>query len=145
MVYHTYQVFPCAFFMILSSECNDVWFRLLLWCLFGSYWKTDFSQLQNQSIIYALTLHIWKHKYSGDFDFIILFLCILSLYAINFGETSLFANSSFTYLAMLNMSLYLIYYINLNEWTSFYFCYLRNHLIFIRQYLLMCVLGLDLN
>ena len=49
--------------------------------------------------------------YSGDLDFIILFVGILPLYAINLGAVSLFADSPFTFLAIL----ILMYYIDLNE------------------------------
>jgi len=59
-------------------------------------------------------LQIWKHEYSGDLDFIILFVCILPLYAINLSDVNLFANSFFMFLTMLILLLYVIYYINLN-------------------------------
>jgi len=41
----------------------------------------------------------------GDLDFIILFVGILPLYAINLGVVSLFAVSTFTFLAILVMDL----------------------------------------
>ena len=66
-------------------------------------------------MIWASTLQIQKHGYSGDLDFIILFVGILSLYAINLGVVSLFADSPFTFLAILIMLLSLMYSINLNE------------------------------
>jgi len=62
-------------------------------------------------MIWTPTLQIRKHEYSGDLDLIILFVDILSLYAINLDVASLFADSSFTFLAML----ILMYSINLNE------------------------------
>jgi len=40
------------------------------------------------------------HGYFGDLGFIMLFVGILMLYAINLGAASLFANSPFTFLAM---------------------------------------------
>ena len=46
-------------------------------------------------MIWASTLQIRKHGYSGDFDLIILFVGILSLYAINLDAMSLFTVSSF--------------------------------------------------
>jgi len=49
--------------------------------------------------------------YFGDLRFIILFVGILSLYAINLGDVSLFADSPFTFLAMF----VLMYSIDLNE------------------------------
>jgi len=38
-------------------------------------------------------LQIRKHEYFGNLDFIILFVGILQLYAINLGAMSLFADS----------------------------------------------------
>jgi len=43
----------------------------------------NFNQLQIQWMIWASTLQIRKHEYFGDLNFIILFVGILSLYAIN--------------------------------------------------------------
>ena len=60
-------------------------------------------------------MQIRKHGYSGDLDLIILFVGILSLYAINLDVVSMFVVSSFTFLAMMMMLLYLMYSINLNE------------------------------
>jgi len=51
-------------------------------------------------MIWASTLQIRKHEYFGDLVFIILFVGILSLYVINLGAVSLFADSPFTFLAM---------------------------------------------
>jgi len=119
------KCFLLCFFVISSSECGVVlfvvlcgvvWFLVLLQCSFDSYWKISFSQSQIQSTIWVPTLQILKHEYSGDLDLIIFFVGILPLYAINLGAVSLFANSSFTFLAML----ILMYSINLNEWISFY-------------------------
>jgi len=66
-------------------------------------------------MIWASTLQIQKHGYSSDLDFIILFVGILLLYAINLGAVSLFADSPFTFLTILIMLLSLMYSINLNE------------------------------
>jgi len=44
--------------------------------------------------------------YSGHFNFIILFVGILLLYAINLVVVSLYADSSVIFLAMLNNVLY---------------------------------------
>jgi len=109
-------------FVFSSSNCGvvlltilcGVWFRLLLWCSFSSCWKIDISQLQVQSVIWASTLQIRKHENFGDLDFILLFVGILSLYAINLDVVSLFADSSFTFLAMFVS--YVMYSINLDEW-----------------------------
>jgi len=56
---------------------------------------------------------ISKHVYFGDLYFIILFVGILSLYAINLDVVSLFADLSFTFLAILVSDV--MYFINLNE------------------------------
>ena len=64
-------------------------------------------------MIWASTLQIRKHGYFGDLDFIILFVGILSLYAINLGVVSLFADLSFTFSVMFVCDV--MYYINLNE------------------------------
>jgi hypothetical protein len=51
---------------------------------------------------------IRKHMYYGDLDLITLFLdMIMSLYVINLDDISLFPNSSFSFLTILN--LYMIY------------------------------------
>ncbi|AET03591.1 transmembrane protein, putative [Medicago truncatula] len=51
-------------------------------------------------MIWTSTLQIRKHVYFSDLSFIILFVGILPLYAINLGVVSLFADSPFTFLAM---------------------------------------------
>jgi len=51
-------------------------------------------------MIWASTLQIQKHGYFSDLGFIILFVGILPMYAINLGVVSLFADSPFTVLAM---------------------------------------------
>jgi len=51
-------------------------------------------------MIWTSTLQIRMHGYFGDLGFIMLFVGILMLYAINLGAASLFANSPFTFLAM---------------------------------------------
>jgi len=123
-------IFP--FFVISSSKCDVVlfvvlcdvvWFRVLLRCSFVPIERsTSVNQLQIQSMIWTSTLQIRKHGYSGDLDLIILFVGILPLYAINLDVVSMFTVSSFTFLAILMMLLYLMYSIDLNEWISFCFC-----------------------
>jgi len=51
-------------------------------------------------------LQIRKDEYFVDLEFIILFVGILPLYAINLNVLSLLAASPFTILAMFNMLLY---------------------------------------
>jgi hypothetical protein len=106
---------------------------VLLRCSFNSSRKIIFSQLQIQSMIWASALQIRKHEYSGDFNFIKLFVVdILPLYAINSDAVSLFADSSFTFLAKLNMWLYLMY---LSIWMNkYYFIYVKKKLPSIRRY-----------
>jgi len=49
---------------------------------------------------WASMLQIQKDGYFDDLGFIVLFVGILPLYAINLGVVSLFANSPFTFLTM---------------------------------------------
>ena len=118
--------------MISSSECGVLLlavivaafvFSVLLRCSFSSYWKVDFNQLQIRSMIWASSLQIREHGHFGDFYFIILFVGILQLplYAINIDAVRLFADSSFLFLAMLNLYLHVMYSINYwNEWISLF-------------------------
>jgi len=66
-------------------------------------------------MIWASTLQIGKYGYYGDLDFIVLFVGILSLHAINLGDVTLFAVSPFEFLMILMILLYRMYSINLNE------------------------------
>jgi len=100
--------FECGVVLIVVL-CGDVWFHVLLRCSFGSYWKISFSQSHIQLMIWMSTLQIQEHEHCGDFDFIILFLGIFLLYAINLDVVSLFAALPFTFLAMLIMLLYMMY------------------------------------
>jgi len=123
-------IFPFLWFSSSECEvvlfvvlCGVVWFCVLLWCSFVPIKRSaSINQLQIQSMIWTSTLQIRKHGYSGDLDLIILFVGILPLYAINLDVVSLFAVSSFTFLAILMMLLYLMYFIDLNELISFCFC-----------------------
>jgi len=65
-----------------------------------SFFLIYISQLQIQLMIWASTLQIRKLGYFGDLDFIILFVGILPMYAINLGAVSLFTDSPFMFLAM---------------------------------------------
>jgi len=51
-------------------------------------------------------LHIRDIIYSGHFNFILLFVVILSLYAINLDDMSLIVDSAFTFFTMLNYVIY---------------------------------------
>jgi len=97
--------FFLVFFVISSSKCGvvlfvvlcGVWFRVLSRCLFSSYWKIYTSQLQIQPMIWTSMLQIRRHGYFGDLGFIILFIGILPLYAINLSVMNLFADSRFVF------------------------------------------------
>jgi len=71
-----------------------------------------------QSMIWTSTLQIRMHEYSDDFNFIILFVDIMLLYVINLDHVSLFRDSSFMVLAILNDVLYQFECINI---ACFYF------------------------
>ena len=133
------------FFVISPSKCGvvlvvvlrgNIWFPVLLRCSFDSSRKIIFGQLQIQSMIWASTLQIRKHGYSGDFNFIIsFFVGIMPLYAINSDAVSLFADSSFTFLAKLNMWLYLMY---LSIWMNeYHFVCVKKKKILRTTYLLL--------
>jgi hypothetical protein len=110
--------------------CGAIWFSVLLRCSFDSFLKIGFSQLHLQSMIWASTLQIQKHGYSDHFSFVILFVVdILPLYAINLNDVSLFADSPFMFLAILNMWFYLMYSIDWNEWISFFFNKKKNKIL----------------
>ena len=125
---------PYNICVISSSKCGvvlfvilcGVWFWVLLRCSFSSYWKIDISQLQIQSMIWASTLQIRKHEYFGDLDFLILFVGIWSLYAINSGIVSMFADSPFTFLAMFVCDVLYQF-----EWMNICFCKKKKRVTFV--------------
>jgi len=57
-------------------------------------------------MIWASMLEIRRHMYSGDFNCIIFFVVIMSLYVINLDHVNLFSYSSFIFLTKLNDVLY---------------------------------------
>jgi len=147
--------FSFRFFVISSSKCGvvlfvilcGIWFRVLLRCSFISYWKIYISQLQIQPIIWTSTLQIRKHGYFGDLCFIILFVGILQMYAINFGVMSLFANSPFTFLAMfISDVLYRFKWMNivlfLSKKIKIIITLTSIYLIFLTYVFLLCILFL---
>ena len=117
------SLFDCG--VVLFVMLCGVWVCVLLRCSFSSYWKINFSQLQVQLMIWTSTLQIQNHGYFDDLEFIILFVGIFSLYAINLGVVSLFADPPFTFLVMLNMLLYLMCY--QFEWVLFLWWSGLNH------------------
>jgi len=58
----------------------------MLRCLFDSYWKIHYSINDWRSM-----LQIWKHAYYDHFNFIVLYVGILPLFAINLDAVSLLA------------------------------------------------------
>jgi hypothetical protein len=111
-----------------NSVCFDFlscfWFLVLVGCLFDSGWKINFEQVQIWSMTRTLassTLQIQRHEYSGDMNIVILVLfvgiCILPFYAINMDVVSLFIDSSFLFLA--NLDLYCIDVLYQFEWMEY--------------------------
>jgi hypothetical protein len=98
---------------ILKEQFQSItiWFRILLQCSFGSYWKINFSQSQIQSIIGPDLLKAWVIQWFRFHHNICRHFAIECYYM----GVSLFAYSQFTFLAMLIKLLYLMYSINLNE------------------------------
>jgi hypothetical protein len=99
----------------VSALCRH--WTVLSRCLSDSYWKIDFIRLQIQYL--GISVVDPEYRYSGHFNCIILFVVdILPLYAINLDVVTLFADSSFTFLAILNMWLYDVFY--QFEWMSIF-------------------------
>jgi len=78
--------------------CGVVWFPFFLRCSFDSYWRIDYS-------IKDLGVNVADPE-AMDFPVTLIlsyiFVDIMSLYAINLDAVSLFTDSSFTFLAVLN-------------------------------------------
>jgi len=84
--------------LLFAVLCGIVWFPVFLRCSFDSYWKIDYS-------IKDLGVNVADPEAMNIPVTLILsyiFVGIMSLYAINLDVVSLFADSSFTFLAMLN-------------------------------------------
>jgi len=98
-------------FVLISRLCAVCfWFPILVQCLFDSGWNVSFEHVQIRSmtmILASSTLQIRRHEYSRDFN-IVIFVSIRTLpfYAINMDIVSLFTDSSFLFLA--NLDLYCI-------------------------------------
>jgi len=78
--------------------CGVVWFPVFVRCSFDSYWKIDYS-------IKDLSVNVADPEAMDIPVTLILssiFVGIMPLYAINLDAVSLFADSSFTFLAVLN-------------------------------------------
>ena len=86
------------------------------------------------------TLQIRRHEYSGDLDIVILVIFVgigtLPFYAINMDVVSLFTDSSFLFLA--NLDLYFIDVLYQFKWMNIvYFCKKINniHVFYSKSYL----------
>jgi len=134
-----------SFVFVISSSLNDsVCFDFPSLCgvflisrlsavFFYSGWKISFEQVQIRSMTMTLassTLQIRRHEYFGDIIIIILVIFvgigILPFYAINMDVVSLFTDSSFFFLA--NLDLYYIDVLYQFEWINIvYFCQKKDH------------------
>jgi len=60
-------------------------------------------QIQSMNTV-SSTLQIWKHEYFGGLNIVVFVdICTLSFYVINMDVVSLFVDSSFLFLATLNL------------------------------------------
>jgi hypothetical protein len=103
----------------LSRLCAVYLFFRLCAVFFVSGWRSRFDQVQIQSMstLVSSTLQIRRHGYSGHFNIVIFVgICNLPFYAINMDAVSLFADSSFLFLAIMN--LYYIDVLFLFEWMN---------------------------
>ena len=116
-------------FVLISRLCVVCfWFPVLVRCLFDSCWYISFEQVQIRSMTMNLassTLQIRRHEYFGDLNIVILVIfvgiCTLPFYAINMDAVNLFTDSSFLFLA--NLNLYCIDVLYQFEWMNIvYFC-----------------------
>jgi hypothetical protein len=109
--------------MMLSSKCDVVLFVVLVHRCLISRLVAVFVQFILKDQLQSIVDSIRKHEHFSHFYFIILFVGInLLLYVVN-----LFAYSSFSFLAMLNLYLHLMYSVNYwNEWISLFFSKKKN-------------------
>jgi hypothetical protein len=116
-------------FVLISRLCAVCFlFPVLVRCLFDSGWKISFEQVHIRSMTMtsaSSTLQIRRHEYSGDLNIVILVKFVgidtSMFYAINMDAVSLFTDSSFLFLA--NMDLYCIDVLYQFEWMNIvYFC-----------------------
>jgi len=111
-------------------------FPVFVQCLFDSSWKVSFEQVQIRSMTMTLassSLQIRRHEYFGDSNIVILVIFVgigtLPFYAINMDAVSLFTNSSFLFLA--NLDLYCIDVLYQFEWMNIvYFCQKKKYLVY---------------
>jgi len=120
-------------FVLISRLCAVCFlFPVLVRCLFDSGWKISFEQVQIRSMTMTLassTLQIWIHKYSH-----VSRICrhsTLPFHAINMDVVSLFTNSSFLFLA--NLDLYCINVLYQFEWMSIVYFFKKKNMYFFIQ------------
>jgi len=132
VISHIVSFFVCFCDFVVSERLCLFWFPVFVRCflfpvlvryLFDLSWKISFKQVQIQSMTLASsTLQIQRHEYFRDFN-IVIFIGIFTLpfYAINMDVVSLFTDSSFLFLA--NLNLYCINVLHQFEWVNIvYFC-----------------------
>jgi len=122
----------CLFWFPVFVRCV-FWFPVVVRCLFDSGWKISFEQVQIRSMTMTLassTLQIWRHEYSGDLNIVILVIFVgidtLLFYTINTDDVSLFTDSSFLFLA--NLDLYCIDVLHQFEWMNIVIFVKKRHL-----------------
>jgi hypothetical protein len=131
VIYHIDRVLFFSFFVWfcrLSAAlcCSSFGYCVLIFhfvVVFISFMLKDQLQSIADSInnldVNVADPETWIFRY---FNFIILFVGNLTLYAMNLDAVNLFSYSSFTFLAILNLYLYLMYSVNYwNEWISLFF------------------------
>ena len=129
------RLWTTLFVLIFRLCAVCFWFPILVRCLFDSGWKISFEQVQIRSMTMTLassTLQIWWHEYSGDLNIVILIIlvgiCTLPFYVINMDDVSMFTDSSFLFLA--NLDLYYIDVLYQFEWMNIvYFCQKKKWLV----------------
>jgi len=91
--------------LVCSSSAALFVFFVSFKYLFDPYFHISFDPVQIQSMTLAVssTLQIHRHGYSGYLNVVIsVGFCTLPFYAINLNVVSLFADSSFLFLANLH-------------------------------------------
>lgn len=119
---HKLFYFFCIFAIISSTKCN-VWFPHLVWCSFCLDLHIYFDLVQTYPINEFSIINVADpmHRYFDHFYFM-KFIDILSFYAINLGDASLFTYKSFSILVNLYVCCFLsMYTLNLIKWTDHFY------------------------
>jgi len=113
-------------FILISRLCAVYFlFLILVWCLFDSSWNICFEQVHIQSMTLASSmLQIWRYEYSGKLNIVIFTgITTFPFYVINTDDVSLFTNSSFLFLAILNFyCINVLYQFEFERMDIVYFC-----------------------